>query len=114
MRILGAKLGLEIDQKSIPEGMKTCKRTREQSKAYWRRLKPSGARLWLEWVGYGGVNPRTGMDPASRAGIPSDPQKTNFQDTPKHTLDLANGNGLGLGHWLFGHGLGLGQWLFGL
>ena len=46
--ILGAKLGLEIEQKSIPEGMKTCKRTREQNTAYWRRLKPSGARLWPE------------------------------------------------------------------
>ena len=51
-----------------------------------------------------------------RVGDSIRPPKPNFQDAPKHPLDLANGNWerLGLGHWLFGHGLGLGQWLFGL
>ena len=83
-------MGLEIDQKSIPEGMKTCKRTREQNKAYWRRLKPSGARLWLEWVGYGGVSPRARTGVATRRGLHPTPKGQFSRHTQTH---------LGLGKW---------------
>ena len=66
---------------------------------------------WNGWGMGGWVHARARA--WQRVGDSIRPPKDNFQDTPKHTLDLANGNGLGLGHWLFGHGLGLGQWLFG-